>query len=373
MLGSKVALNSLLRRFLIRSYSSAKITYPSAKFTKVVHPEDTQMVGMVQGGLMLKLLEASADIAASKHCLKFGVKDGKGDVPHPALVGVERVEMLGSAEVGNLMEFLAKVILVKKRSLRIYVEVYCYSINFIGRRKLVNRALLWYVPINTKDGGIGHFHMSEEEEKLSNLQQQSHEIEKNPLLGNHLDLSMQIYLNSLKMAKNVKVVEQINMAAKEILSDEKAEVTMYSISPSHCSLLNRCRAGEILRWMDEFTAAGSSKYAGRLVLTGSLDNCIMSKPIPPGSCISFISRPVFSSKRTVDMQVFGCMENKDVPEPQVFSSGFFTLVVPRKADDNFEMPPLQPDTEELKSLFESRKHLYSIRKAFISKVKEEGK
>ena len=91
----------------------------------------------------------------------------------------------------------------------------------IGRRKLVNRALLWYVPINIKDGGIGYFHMSEEEEKLSNLQQQPHEIEKDLLLDNHLDLSMQIYLNSLKMAKNVKIVEQINMAAKEILTGDK--------------------------------------------------------------------------------------------------------------------------------------------------------
>lgn len=373
MLGSKVVLNCSLRRFLLRSYSSAKITYPSAKFTKIVHPEDTQLVGMVQGGIMLKLLEESADIAASKHCLKFGVKDEKGDIPHPALVGVERVEMLGSAEVGNLLEFLAKVILVNKRSLRIYVEVYCFSLNFIGRLKLVNRALLWYVPINMKDGGIGHFHMSEEEEKLSNLQHQPYEMEKNPLLGNPLDFSKQIYLNSLKMTKNAKVSEQINMAAKEILSDEKAEVTMYSISPSHCSLLNRCRAGEILRWMDEFAAACSVKYTSQLVLTGSLDNCIMSKPIPPGSCISFVSRPVFSSKRIIDMQVFGCIENKDIPEPQVFSSGFFTFVVPRKAEDNFEMPPLQPDTEELKRLFEKRKHLHSIRKAFISKVKEKGK
>lgn len=43
---------------------------------RIVHPEDTQLVGMVQGGIMLKLLEESADIAASKHCLKFGVKVG---------------------------------------------------------------------------------------------------------------------------------------------------------------------------------------------------------------------------------------------------------------------------------------------------------
>ena len=35
--------------------------------------------------------------------------------------------------------------------------------------------------------------------------------------------------------------------------------------------------------MDEFTAVRSSKYAGGLVLTGSLDNCIMSKPVPPGN------------------------------------------------------------------------------------------
>lgn len=58
------------------------------------------------------------------------LKDEKGDIPHPALVGVERVEMLGSAEVGNLLEFLAKVILVNKRSLRIYVEVYCFSLSW---------------------------------------------------------------------------------------------------------------------------------------------------------------------------------------------------------------------------------------------------
>ncbi|ESO06503.1 hypothetical protein HELRODRAFT_160683 [Helobdella robusta] len=96
------------------------------RFTKVVHPGNVQMLNMVQGGEIMKFLEASADIAATKYCIKHGIKSAINKPPHPVLVGVERIEITGSAVVGDMLEFIGQVTHATSRSLRISVDVTCH-------------------------------------------------------------------------------------------------------------------------------------------------------------------------------------------------------------------------------------------------------
>ncbi|XP_044066440.1 cytosolic acyl coenzyme A thioester hydrolase isoform X5 [Siniperca chuatsi] len=115
------------------------------QLSRIMRPNDANIVGNVHGGIVLKMIEEAGCIVGTRHC-----NTQNGDRCLAALVRVEKTEFLFPVFIGEVAHVTAEITYTSKHSLEVQVKVMAENI-LTGAKKLANKAALWYVPCSLQN------------------------------------------------------------------------------------------------------------------------------------------------------------------------------------------------------------------------------
>ena len=150
----------------------------------------------------------------------------------------------------------------------------------------------------------------------------------------------------------------------------QSDVTMTEmVLPNDTNTLNNLMGGRLLHWMDICAAIAAQKHSNRIVVTASVDNVSFTEPIRLGNIVTMHAKVTraFSSSMEVHLQVWA----EDIPAGVRVStnSAFYTFVAVDQNGRPIEVPPLEPESEQELSLYESALRRRQLRLVLAGRMK----
>ena len=125
------------------------------QMTEIVLPQDTNMLGNIFGGTIMKWMDISAALSARRHCRKVAVT-----------VSMDRVDFIFPIKLGNTVVINSRVHWVGKTSMEVGVTIESEEIH-TGKRNLSAKGNLTFVAIDDdgKPTPVPSLKLETEEEK----------------------------------------------------------------------------------------------------------------------------------------------------------------------------------------------------------------
>ncbi len=129
--------------------------------------------------------------------------------------------------------------------------------------------------------------------------------------------------------------------------------------------------GRLMHWMDIVSAIAAQRHSNRIVVTASVDNISFSKAIQLGNVVTlraFVTRAFTSS-----MEVYIEVTAEDIPSAKKIATNkaFFTFVAVDQMGKPIDVPPVTPETEEEKELFDGALRRRQLRLVLGKRMKPE--
>lgn len=327
---------------------------------RVMMPDDANMSGNVHGGTILKMIEEAGVIIATRHC-NNGKKDAKADIPSwAALARVEKTNFLQPMFIGEVAKVHVELSYASTHSLEVTASVWAENLKNGGKR-LTNTARLWYVPVKMqKDAGIGVVppiddltvdQNSEGEQRyLSQKDARAHR-KKNDDSNDLYNLRPQ---NMLTVEGNAEVpIHSVPYSQSTLI---------YMVSPSVCSQFGFAQGGFAMKMMDNVAGIVAFRHCRTNIVTASVETVDFRTPVKLGHIMTFTGRLVFTSNRSLEIEVL--VDAEDVVKGNCFRcvSALFTFVSLDEKTNVLAVPQLVTRTESEKRRFAEGMQRYEIRK-----------
>lgn len=140
------------------------------------------------------------------------------------------------------------------------------------------------------------------------------------------------------------------------------------MTPDMANFAGNVHGGTILKFLDQVAYACASRYAGRYVVTLSVDQVMFRQPIHVGELVTFLASVNFTGKSSMEIGIKVLAENIRTQEVRHANSCFFTMVAvddDRKPVPVPELRPFSPDERRRHAAAEMRKR---IRQEFEEKL-----
>ena len=127
------------------------------------------------------------------------------------------------------------------------------------------------------------------------------------------------------------------------------------MTPDMANFSGNVHGGAILKLLDQVAYACASRYAGRYVVTLSVDQVTFKQPIHVGELVSFLASVNYTGNTSMEIGIKVITENIQNKSVRHANSCFFTMVA---VDDNgkaVSVPPLEPVTSD-----ELRRHASAL-------------
>jgi len=143
------------------------------------------------------------------------------------------------------------------------------------------------------------------------------------------------------------------------------------VLPNDTNVFGNLMGGRLMYWMDIGAALSATKHCGSPVVTASVDNISFSNPIKLGNVVH-IEAKVTRSFNT-SMEIHLTVSGEDIIHQHRYKSNeaYYTFVALDPHGKPQAVPPIQPDTEEEKILFESALRRRQLRLILGGKMKPE--
>jgi len=127
------------------------------------------------------------------------------------------------------------------------------------------------------------------------------------------------------------------------------------MTPDTANFAGNVHGGNILKLLDQVAYACASRYAGRYVVTLSVDRVIFRQPVHVGDLVTFLACVNHTGTSSMEVGIKVVAENIRTQEVRHVNSCYFTMVA--VGDDNkpVAVPPLRPFTPD-----ERRRHASAI-------------
>ncbi len=129
-------------------------------------------------------------------------------------------------------------------------------------------------------------------------------------------------------------------------------VLLNEVFPGDTNALDTLFGGRLMSIMDTAAGMAASKFAHREFVTVSVDALKFKRPAYQGDVIRTIARVVWTSPRTVGVQVRSCRMTRSDWEPEEICSGYFFMVAIDDSMKPISVPQFTPSNEEEKSLWD---------------------
>ena len=134
--------------------------------------------------------------------------------------------------------------------------------------------------------------------------------------------------------------------------DGHAELTMTVLmTPDKANFSGNVHGGTLLKYLDEVAYACASRYAGRYVVTLSVDQVMFRQPIQVGELVTFLASINHTGNSSMEVGIKVVAEDIRVQSVRHVNSCFFTMVAVDDDGKPASVPALTPATPD-----ERRRH-----------------
>ena len=114
------------------------------------------------------------------------------------------------------------------------------------------------------------------------------------------------------------------------------------MTPDMANFAGNVHGGTILKFLDQVAYACASRYAGRYVVTLSVDQVMFRQPIHVGELVTFLASVNFTGNSSMEIGIKVLAENIRTQEVRHANSCFFTMVAVDDDRKPVPVPQLRP-------------------------------
>lgn len=140
--------------------------------------------------------------------------------------------------------------------------------------------------------------------------------------------------------------------------------------PDMANFSGNVHGGTVLKYLDEVAYACASRYAGRYVVTLSVDQVIFREPIHVGELVTFLASVNYTGTTSMEIGVKVITENIREHSVRHTNSCFFTMVALDERGKPTAVPPRQPQTAEEKRRYAQAQQRRQIRQELEKRYQE---
>ncbi|XP_039459839.1 cytosolic acyl coenzyme A thioester hydrolase isoform X1 [Oreochromis aureus] len=320
--------------------------YPKNQLSRIMRPDDANIVGNVHGGNILRMIEEAGCIVGTRHC-----NTQNGDRCLAALVRVEKTEFLSPVFIGEVAHVTAEITYTSKHSLEVQVKVMAENI-LTGAKKLANKAALWYVPCSLRNVDkimevppVKYASAEQEEEgrkryeaqKMERLETKARIEEVMPSPPNPEDPPKEKHTVGFSQSSLIHLV-----------------------GPSDCTLHDYVHGGVTMKLMDEVAGIVAARHCNTNVVTASVDAINFHRKIKKGCVVTVTGRLTFVSNKSMEIEVLVDASSLVEAEKGKYRavSAFFTFISLDKDNKPLPVPALKVEGEDEQRRFDEGKARY---------------
>jgi len=352
----KYGINGLMKP---RGFSSLGVEAQQKEtiISRTMHPSDANLAGNVHGGTILKMIDEAGSIVTMRY---FNKGDKREKVCFTALARFDEIDFIRPMHIGEIAQIEAEVSYVSQRSMEVQVKVFAENL-FKGTRRQTNRASLWYVPVKDlvyidEKNGVKESKRRKKIVVADSLPPKQYSSSEEEEAGKK---------RYLKQRADRKIrAAQTNLACDSSSNQSKDQTIelVHVVLPDDCYSNENAQGGTILKLMD--TAAGmmAIKYCKTGAVTASIEAVDFLNTITLGQIVHIRARPVFTSSKSMEIEV--TVRAEDAVSGITFPalSATFVFVSLDENDRPLEIKPLDPpataaekrEREEAKVRYEKR-------------------
>ena len=144
------------------------------------------------------------------------------------------------------------------------------------------------------------------------------------------------------------------------------------MTPDMANFAGNVHGGTVLKLLDQVAYACASRYAGRYVVTLSVDQVMFRQPIHVGELVTFLASVNHTGNSSMEIGIKVLAENIRTQELRHANSCFFTMVAVDDERKPAAVPPLRPFTPEEKRRHAAAEVRKQIRREFGERLSAAG-
>ncbi|XP_076845147.1 cytosolic acyl coenzyme A thioester hydrolase isoform X1 [Brachyhypopomus gauderio] len=314
--------------------------------SRIMRPDDANIVGNVHGGTILKMIEEAGCIIGTRHC-----NTQKGDRCVAALARVERTDFLYPMFIGEVAHVSAEISYTSRHSVEVQVNVMSENI-LTGSRKVTNKAMLWYVPLSLQN--VDRIidvppieYADPDQEELGKKRYEAQKFER-----------METRERNGEVIVPVSVPERQTKEPYTVGFSQSSLIHL--VGPSDCTLHGFVHGGVTMKLMDEVAGIVAARHCKTNIVTASVDAINFHRKIKKGCVITVSGRMTFTSNKSMEIEVFVDVDPLVEAEKGKYRAvtAFFTYISLDKDNKPLPVPPLKLEDEEEQKRFEEGKARY---------------
>lgn len=323
--------------------------------SRIMMPDDANVVGNVHGGTILSMIEQAGFVVATRHCNNNKTKKTADAKPLIAVLArVEHTDFLQPMYIGELSKLQARVTFTSAHSIEITADVWAENLT-TGEVRKTNQATLWYVAIEALDKSscysknlvpVAVPQCTDEELRKGQERYQYQKQNRAESKGNGMILKV--------CDSSIAVVGT---------PDHSQSSLIHLVLPSNCVKSGHMQGGALMKLMDECAGIVAAKHCRTNVVTISLDAVNFLSPVVNGELVTLRGRLTFTSERSMEVAVTAQAEGMTFGSRRSTNTAYFTFVsLPQGSRQAQKVPPLNVVTDQDKKMFEDGKSRYLARK-----------
>ncbi|XP_037095099.1 cytosolic acyl coenzyme A thioester hydrolase isoform X1 [Syngnathus acus] len=311
---------------------------------RLMRPDDANIVGNVHGGNILKMIEEAGCIISTRHC-----NTQNEDRCVAVLVRVEKTEFLYPLFIGEVAHASAEITYTSQHSLEVQVKVMGENI-LTGAKKLVNRAVLWYVPCSLQNVDkimeVPPIKFDAEQEAEGRKRYEAQKTAR------------------LKTNDLVEVVPPPSKPEKHTVGFSQSSL-IHLVGPSDCTLHDYVHGGATMKLMDEVAGIVAARHCNTNIVTASVDAINFHRKIKKGCVVTVTGRLTFISSKSMEIEVVvdACLLVDAEKVSYRAVSAFFIFISLDKFGKAQSVPPLKVNGEEEQRRYDEGQARYVMNKA----------
>jgi acyl-CoA hydrolase len=139
------------------------------------------------------------------------------------------------------------------------------------------------------------------------------------------------------------------------------------MTPDMANFAGNVHGGTILKFLDQVAYACASRYAGRYVVTLSVDQVMFREPINVGELVTFNASINHTGTSSMEVGIKVLAENIRTQETRHANSCFFTMVAVDDDRKPTPVPPLRPFSPEERRRYAAAELRKQLRQEYRSR------
>ncbi len=142
------------------------------------------------------------------------------------------------------------------------------------------------------------------------------------------------------------------------------------MTPDQANFAGNVHGGTILKLLDQVAYACASRYAGRYVVTLSVDQVMFREPIHVGELVTFLASVNHTGTSSMEIGIKVMAENIAGRTTRHANSCFFTMVAVDDARKPVAVPRFEPGNDDERRRYEAAKLRKELRQQFSARLAE---